>query len=876
MATAKAFGSITIIDVTDIGEFSVYPMSNLPLSVLYSPDENTYEPSWTTSNLILTPVVYYAGEALTLGKSGLSVTWQKMEGIASATMGENEVTSGTGVLTVNKNQFTENSSIITYIATATYIEPISGNTLTAQGQISFSLVKMASEAKNVVVNGNNVFKYNSSGVCDIASTTLDVKVTDNLEMKDWEYSNNDGTTWTSLNNATSSLIIAEGSTIFANDRVLIRAIAKNKRDANDLYYDYITVVKLRDGTAAGNSLVLSNESQQIPCGSDGSPTDTAFNLANTGISVYKSGGEVTSEYTITATPNGVLGAWTNSTTQKPTGTATANQAKGSYKYFWVTGWSSSNTSDVAEVTFTATKGSEVLTKKMSLIKIKTGADGKSPTVYSLDLSDLVVNKSYTYSSTPDSNGNYSVATTTYAPTSIVATITQTTGNTTTPFTGYVKVYADGNASNAISGNANSEGKYTVTGIGTNSKLVPNSYLTFELYSGSGSGDKLLDTQNVIVTSDGLKGAQGDQGNAGASAINLVLGNYSDTIPVTTAYKPTSATTLTIPFAVYEGTTMIDASISSNDAKITFNNTTITPTVVASTSSSYGTLTYNLTTSNTIGSSSVKSGSKSLTFSYETASGHTGEVTGTYSWALSVAPTNGTSPVFLQVYTPKGYVFTNGDGTLDITAQLFNGNTTPSSGITYQWAKYTKQDNGTWDYVNISGATSATLSVNGSTVDSYASYRCTATYSSKSYVGYASLIDKTDPVQVSILSTVGTQIVNGQGVGAIYAVVTRNGQVVDDLKSTDFVLEKPYSMTTNKLYYFIDSSTKSVKLMKATSTTAWSDVTSSNTYAGTYTWSYRDANNNALKTGTPATDGKVVYIDASLINKKIIIDVEVGI
>lgn len=870
MATAKAFGSITIIDVTDIGEFSVYPMSNLPLSVLYSPDNNTYTPSWTTNNLILTPVVYYAGKALTLGSSGLSVTWQKMEGITTATMNSKEVTGSTGILTVSENQFTENSSIITYIVTAIYVEPTSKTTLTAQGQISFSLVKMASEARNVVVNGNNIFKYNSSGVCDITNTTLTAKVTDNLEMKDWEYSNNDGTTWTSLNNATSSLTIAEGSAIFSNDRVLIRAIAKNKRDANDLYYDYITVLKLRDGTAAGNSLVLSNESQQIPCGSDGTPTTTAFDLANTGISVYKSGGEVTSEYTITATPNGVLGAWTNSTTQKPTGTATANQTKGSYKYFWVTGWSSSNTSEVAEVTFTATKGTEVLTKKMSLIKIKTGANGVSPTVYSIDLSDLVINKSYTYSTTPDGNGNYSIATTAYAPTSIVATITQTTGNTTSAFAGYVKVFKDGGTDPIAYGTATG-GKYTLSGIGTT--YVPNSYLTFELYSGSGSGDKLLDTQNVIVTSDGLKGGQGDAGEAGASAINLVLGNYSDTIPVTTAYKPTSALTLTIPFAVYEGTTMIPATISQNDAKITFNSTAITPTVSASTASAYGTLTYSLTTSNVIGASGVRSGSKSLTFSYTTASGRTGTVTGTYSWALTVAPTDGTSPVFLQVFTPKGYVFTNGDGTLDITAQLLNGSAVQSSGVTYQWAKY-----GNGNYSNISGATSSTLSVSGTTVDGYASYRCTATYSSKTYVGYASLIDKTDPVQVSILSTVGTQIVNGQGVGAVYAVVTRNGQVVDDLKSTSFVTAKPSTMTTNNLYYFMDASTKSVKLMKATSTTAWSDVTSNtaNQYTGTYTWSYRDANNEAITTGTPSTSGKVVYIDASLINKKITIDVEVDI
>lgn len=869
MATATAFGSITIIDVTDIGEFSVYPMSNLPLSVIYSPDQDTYTPSWSTNNLVLTPAVYYAGKSLTLGTSGLSISWQKMEGIASATMGSHEVTDSKGVLTVNENQFNENSSIITYTVTATYIEPSSKTTLTAQGQISFSLVKMASEARNVTVNGNNIFKYNSSGSCDITSTTLVATVTDNLTVTDWEYSNNDGSSWTSFNNAKSSLTIAEGSDIFSNDRVLVRVVAQDKRNVEVFYYDYITVFKLRDGTAAGNNLALSNESQQIPCDSDGNPTSAAFKLANTSVSIYESGKDITSEYAITATPNGVLGAWSTSSTQAPTGNANASQ-KGDYIYYWVTGWASSNTSEVGEVLFTATKGTETLTKKMSLIKIKTGADGETPTVYSLDLSDLVVNKSFSYSSTPDENGNYTVTATTYSPTSIVATISKAIGNTTSPFDGYVKVYKDGNTTPIAYGTATS-GKYTLSGIG--STHVPTSYLTFELYSGGGASDRLLDSQNVIITSDGFKGGQGEQGNDGESAINLVLGNYSDTISVTTAYKPSSATTLTIPFAVYEGTKKIAATITAPNAAITMGGTTITPTVASSTASADGTLTYSLTTSQVIGDSSKKNGSKSLTFSYTTSDGKSGTVTGTYSWALSVAAINGTSPIMLQVFTPNGYVFSNGNGTLGITAQLMNGSNIQTSNVTYEWAKYT---NG--NYATISGENSSTLSVSGENVNGYASYRCAAKYLGKTYYGYASLMDKTDPVQVSILSTVGTQIVNGQGIGAVYAMVTRNGDEIDALKTTNFVISKPPSMTTNTLYYYMDSTAKSVKLMKATSTTAWSDVTSSNEnqYTGTYTWSYRNANNESITEGTPSTTGKIVYIDATLINKKIVIDVEVEI
>ena len=37
--TTVAYGSISIVDVTDVGQLSVYPKSNLPLSVIYNPDQ---------------------------------------------------------------------------------------------------------------------------------------------------------------------------------------------------------------------------------------------------------------------------------------------------------------------------------------------------------------------------------------------------------------------------------------------------------------------------------------------------------------------------------------------------------------------------------------------------------------------------------------------------------------------------------------------------------------------------------------------------------------------------------------------------------------------------------------------------------------------
>ena len=53
------YGSITLVDITDSGQLSVYPTSNMPLSIIYDPDQNTYTPNWSSTNLTLTPVIYY-------------------------------------------------------------------------------------------------------------------------------------------------------------------------------------------------------------------------------------------------------------------------------------------------------------------------------------------------------------------------------------------------------------------------------------------------------------------------------------------------------------------------------------------------------------------------------------------------------------------------------------------------------------------------------------------------------------------------------------------------------------------------------------------------------------------------------------------------
>ena len=215
-------------------------------------------------------------------------------------------------------------------------------------------------------------------------------------------------------------------------------------------------------------------------------------------------------------------------------------------------------------------------------------------------------------------------------------------------------------------------------------------------------------------------------------------------------------------------------------------------------------------------------------------------------------------------SPGGNIFTNGEGSLTLEGHLYKGATEVTSGVTWAWAKLTTS------WTTVSGTTSS-ITVSGSAVDGYAVYRCTATYDSKDYVQYFSFFDYTDPLQVTVMCTLGTQIKNSQGIGAIYALVTRNGEEVDPLKSDRFLFANPSSPSTGDLYYRITGgSTRNVRLYRY-SGSSWSDVTTNATYReynGTYEWTFLDANGNIITPTGIATTGKVIYVDAAAINGKI--------
>lgn len=862
---ATSYGSITIVDITDIGEFSVYPTANSPRTQIYNPDSSTYIPDWSGSNpdtsLKITPVAYYASQNIS---TTATYTWQRRDGAGNLTnLGANEtvitVDGNTGVLKVDNNVLGSSASgIISYVVTAHYT--VDGVALEAVGEIDFSLTRQGSTAKTAKINGENIFKYDTSGALVPSGKTITLTGTVNgVSISGWQYKN--GNNWTTYPNssATGTLIVDPEDAVFTNDSVTVKLVTN---DAST--YDLFTITKLRDGAAGTTttSAVLSNEDQMLPADKDGNVV--SYNGATSTLTIFNGSTNVTNQWTINKTysPTGLsaLDTSTNDYIADFTATSSSSTVLSSY--------------DTASVTFTCTKNGEAnIIKTFSLVKIKTGADGTTPTIYSLEPSSLVVNTDPLNSGVhPNPN-----------PSTITFNAYQQTGNTKVAYSGRIQFYIDdsSNISEATTTNAS-----TRTINFNNSPWNAASKVKAVLYE-AGANTNQLDSQTVVVVCDGAQGVKGDDGSNGFGAINVILGNEADVIPCTSANHPTSQFIIDIPYEGYQGTVVKTTAVNAPSLSASDFGSAISPDT-----STAGHVKYTIPTTATLSTG----GQISLTFTVNAqdydANGDvintTVSVTKLYTWTRSSAAVNGTNAVILQVVAENGTIFENNSGTLTAKGLLYNGATQQTSGVTYKWYKYTS------GYTEITSTTTTDniyknaagdiLTVKAAAVDGYASFKLEAIYNNKTYTQYISFIDKTDPIQVSLHSTVGTQIKNSQGIGCIYARVTRNGVEIDAVpQNIQAGTSYPSNPAPTSGDYFVllstnnDKSLRTARLYKYNGST-WAAESSTSQYE----WTFRDENNIPITTGVPyqdttdKTNNQFIYIDASLIDGKITVDCKVTV
>lgn len=655
---ATSYGSITIVDVTDFGQFSVVPMSNAGISIIYDPNalSNKYNPA----SMTLTPYVNYGGKDMS-SESGITYAWYKRTDGSTfnpETPGDAYATSQT--LTVNASEFTSVKSI-TYYIKATY--RVDGTDLVAYGQITISKVEQATNIQDIELSGDNIFKYKytahdqPASIDGNTSVTLTATYTSNVAVHAWYYykKTNNTWAWTSLSNITGVTI--SGSTcninhtapIFYDNKAQIKVTA-HRTDATSTeltnVYDTYSVLKLYDGQvgAPGNSsiaILVSNEDQMIPCNGQGRPTDHAFDLASTTIEVLEGGENITTNdtstgYRVTASANGVTS--TNGLVYDST----------NHRYTYkVDGWASGNTSEMAYVEFTAEgpTGYQTLTKTMSLSKIKTGEDGKSPTVYNLSLSPNRV--------TTNSSGQV------VGRTIITATVIATEGTTTTDVT---------STSGAVYYEWFKNGSSTAESTHTNTLTIDSgtsvSSILCKIRKTNSSGN-VVDSQSVAFVP---AGAKGDKGATGDGAITLDFPQSMDTIGLKNDGTLAAAYSLELPYTVYQGSTPIggiasnsktkgysfninDLDFSGNaNGKITWGTGKVTIQIPA------GTKVYDSTKTGT--SAHSLNGQCAIPIDYTatqtaadgTTSTRSDTILATFTWNLDVAPANGSSVTITDTWT----------------------------------------------------------------------------------------------------------------------------------------------------------------------------------------------------------------------------------
>ena len=827
-----ATGSKTIIDFSDGKSLSVYLGSNMPRTQIYDVNASSYSPNWASTALVITPVVYANQTAIALDSAALSITWKRKEGSGSEAVLVTGETVAANVLTVSANKLSGvTSGLLTYIAYVTYTDPDTGLPINATADITFAMVTTGANAKSAWISGEQVFKYAvSGGAANPTQITLTANL-QNVTMVKWQYKNGSGV-WTdyptTADNATitgTTLVVKPTHAIWNGESATIQIVTS---DAN--IGDVTSIYKVTDGATGATGqyasvAFLSNENITFAANKDGqiaAVTVTCNVVAYTGTTK------------VTPTVGTITGAPTGMTVTK--GSATGNEIPISIA---ITANATLGAATPLQGTLSVPITAPVnTTLQITWSKVNTGATGATGAAAKV----AIISPSSELFKSVDGGATYTPSTIVLTPSFQAVTFSKwqysVDGGTT---------FADV-VSGTTSGCTIASGVLT---LANSSTLFTASVtaVTFKLVS---SDSTITDSITVHKLADGLSG------------MSVLLSNEAHTLPKTTAGTVTytgSGTTI----RVFEGATEL-AYDGTGTANGTWKVTTAATGITCGSLTDSGTYL-------TVGDHSAMGGSTAsikYTVSGKRASGVAFSIEVSQTFSISLQGITGQNAIVFSLFAPSGTVFTNHSGTLTIQSAGYDGSTLISSGATYLWEKYSS---GSW--TTVSGQTTSSLSVDGSTVTGMASFRCTMTYGGKTYQDIITLIDKTDNYQADIDSTAGDVFKNTVGSTCLICRLWQNGAEVDPLKSTTYSTTAPGSPTTGTFYYKITTSAPATALMRY-SGSAWVDVTTDATYkhTKTYKWYRRDKDGNPLDSGAVFATGKVIYIDGDDVDNKTVFVCEV--
>lgn len=878
--STKAYGSITIVDISDIGTLSVVPESNQPKSIIYDPSTNAYNPTWSSLNkLELKPVIYYGASPLSVTNGTPSVTWYRKIGTASFIKLENSdgADSNTGILTISSNTYpSATNPIVTYKCEVTY-SPIAGTDLKASGEITFDVLSLPQKIYSAKITGVDIFKQNGQGAIE---GKTEITLTPNFQggagYLRWEYKKN-GTTWTTLtfnegggnctiasigsnitlDSKTCAITIKQGlindstSAAFVSNRAEFKLISTKPG-----IEDTCTIMVIKDGAAGGDSLnaTLSNEDIWIPCDANGDPlkdedgisVTKAFADAKTTITVYNGNDNVTASAKIEISSNGVEGNYNSNTYTYKVDNFTNEVNSGS-------------------VTFTVTYNGKTIIRVFNLTKLKAGDNGVTPIIYSVKLDPIALQASV------DENGDI----VSVAPNKVTATAYSQSGIDTPEPANVLFSISSLNAAGQVASTENIEASSS-----TYEKSFESSNPTYPAYKiliyapTDTNRSKPLDSQTFTIIKDGTPGENGQPGPEGTPGLSFLLFNYSDSFSCDHNGKTTQNETITIPFTAYWGSTQLACTATTSTLPTGWG----TPNVTNGTNGTNGEIKIAIPsginlTSGTIDITITITDTRKI--NNQTVTNKTSKMS--YSWSVVNQPEDGAAAIFLRTWAPAGNIIANGENDVLLQAELFDGNVLQDIGNNYKWSKWdASANNGQGGYVIISGENSKTYTVDKDSVEGYASFRVIATYNGDEYTDYISVQDKTDPLQVTIKSSLADKIINSEGEGCIYAIVELNGVELDPMQNLKIQTAQPTTPSQGDVW--VDISTQQANIKKY-SGSQWETMAEAD-FECSYEWDFTSyaTNVNGLSldkfNNNVDKHKKFLYVNGTLINKKTQFNLEV--
>ena len=915
MATTS-YGKITIIDVTDVGNFSVYPYANGPNTQIYSEESQTYYPDWETgSHLVLTPVITYAGQDKT---TDATVNWYLKSDLEHpiTTGGIYTVDSTHKTLTVAGNISTANTYIV-YVVKASYITDTGAN-VEAEGEITFNLLTQPSSVKNVSISGSNVIKYASdSNTPNPASVTLTAKLTggNNITGDGWRYW--DGDSWESVSGVSGLTVSQDGLSLTANasynnsaayfiaDTARFKYVAHATEDNTEIYEDIFTVSQLRDGSS-GSALVrmdLTNDDQLVPINSAGVPQWGAIgDLAGTTVYVYSGRDDITSDCSITATLSNVTVELYNSASQKYTNTwASGDPLPSGYYTVKVTGFTGGATS--GSVYFETTVQSLNYSETFSLVGAPAGTDGKTPTIYTLEFPSIpaLVNNPTGSAATQDLVDHWS-----YSPANLTINayeiVTNQNGvSTRNAYSG--RVWYKPNLINGNPGTGAQEWGSLNLSNGTGSlvaadKLIADySPYTFRLVGPSQDntdGNK-KDEECINIVADGNTGNTGESGD---DAINLLINNENVTLNATMS-GTTRSQTINVGYQGYIGTNedshfrlVTNAEHIADPTHIPEPYSSSKSGLVSSVTDNTNSQVVTITLASDVSVTKGETGTITLNFIYTESNLIISKV---ISWDAKLDASDAVTLTF-EYGGNKTTYFKNETGQTKVTPILLQGGSNIlDNTYTVVWKDLITNTTLSGADIDSDGITAI---IDASDISGVGSYSCKVSKGSKEYTQYVSFTDYSDPLQVELISTIGEKLTNGIGEGVVYPQTTRDASTLDQVSTNSLVVwgysSAPASPADGDYYYNTGSSNLSLYqyvvsgssgswvqkynydqiivlnsgasvnpiVVKNLNTTTHKYDTDAPFSSLVYVWSFRDINGDVINPNS-LTDLKVSYVSASV-------------